>query len=114
MRSLRFRIAFAYVVLIIASVTVLGLALAHDQETRLRRSLDRQLDVQAELVAESTGPLLAADGGTGGIDPLVKRLGQEAGTRVTVIALDGGVVGDSEMIPASSKITVSARRCCRR
>ena len=60
----------------------------------------RGLEAQAALVAEQvTGFLLAGDPAP--LDIISKRLGRQAGTRLTVILPDGTVVADSEENPAS-------------
>ncbi len=58
----------------------------------------RNLESQARLVKEQIQPsLLGAD--STGIDAICKRLGREAGTRVTVILPTGIVIGDSDEDP---------------
>ena len=57
--------------------------------------LARQLRTDARLVGEIVGPALRAGQGMSDIDPVVDRLGREIGTRVTIIAADGTVLGDS-------------------
>ena len=99
MRSLRFRIALAYAVLIVAAMVALGLALLRMEERRFRRSLDERLLAEARLVAEAAAPVLGTGAGIDTVDPLAKRLGAGGGERVTLIAPDGTVLGDSENDP---------------
>src|SRR5215212_4602239 len=99
MRSLRARIALVYIALIVAAMAALGLTLLRTEERRFRRSLDERMLAEARLVAEAVTPALRAPTGDGGIDALTKRLGAEGGLRVTVIAPDGVVLGDSENDP---------------
>jgi two-component system phosphate regulon sensor histidine kinase PhoR len=64
----------------------------HIEETR------RGLEAQAHMVADQvTGYLIAKDLTT--LDILSKRLGEQSGTRLTVILPDGRVVADSEENP---------------
>ncbi|MGI8550707.1 MAG: ATP-binding protein [Dehalococcoidia bacterium] len=99
MRSLRARIALAYMALIVVSMASLGFALVRMEEARFRRSLDEQLLADARLVTEAVMPALRDGGGIAAFDPITKRLGRESGARVTIIAVDGVVLGDSENNP---------------
>lgn len=81
---------------LIVLVTVLALVLLATKEIR-RHSLNRiknDLKIRAELIRD-----VIAGRGIGDIDPLTKRLGHRIGTRITVIAPDGVVLGDSEKDP---------------
>jgi two-component system phosphate regulon sensor histidine kinase PhoR len=57
--------------------------------------LSDQLETQAQLVAAAVAPPLESGEGGEVIDPLVKRLGARIDARVTVVAADGTVLGDS-------------------
>jgi two-component system phosphate regulon sensor histidine kinase PhoR len=57
--------------------------------------LTDQLAAQAEMTAAAVAPALAAGEGIEAIDPLVKRLGAGIDARLTVVASDGTVLGDS-------------------
>jgi two-component system phosphate regulon sensor histidine kinase PhoR len=54
-----------------------------------------QLEAQAQLAAAAVAPALETGEGVEVIDPLVKRLGARTDARVTVVAADGTVLGDS-------------------
>ena len=99
MRSLRFRIAILYAGLIVLAMAALGLVLVRTDERRFRRSLDERLLTEALLVAEAVSPVLRTGGDVETVDALAKRLGAQAGARVTIIAPDGAVLGDSENDP---------------
>jgi two-component system phosphate regulon sensor histidine kinase PhoR len=99
MRSLRFRIAAAYILLLAIAMTALGLVLLRSGQQRLRGALDERLVAEARLAAEAVRPLLLAHSGIDAVDPLVKRLGADGQARVTVIGPDGVVLGDSENDP---------------
>ena len=100
MQKLRFRIALVYAVLVVASMVALGLVLLRTEERRFRRTLDERQLSEARLVAEALTPALRSGAGIEAVDPLAKRLGREGGVRVTIIAPDGRVLGDSENDPA--------------
>src|SRR5579884_2447906 len=99
MRSLRFRIAAAYILLLAIAMTALGLVLLRSGQQRLRGALDERLVAEARLAAEAVRPQLLAHSGIDAVDPLVKRLGADGQARVTVIGPDGVVLGDSENDP---------------
>lgn len=100
MGSLRSRIALAYIALIACAMVALGAVLFRVEQARFRAALDRRLTAEGSIVAEAVTPLLSADPSISAVDPLVKRLGAESGARITVIAPDGVVLGDSENDPA--------------
>jgi two-component system, OmpR family, phosphate regulon sensor histidine kinase PhoR len=61
--------------------------------------LAEQLAAQAQIVAAAVAPSLDAGEGIEATDPLVKRLGERIDARVTVVAADGSVLGDSVADP---------------
>ncbi len=87
-----------------AVLLVVGLAAVAWQAARLMRDAHTaqvaiQLESSAALVEGTLADELAAPDRTV-IDPIVKRIGKEAGLRVTVIAADGTVLGESDDDPA--------------
>lgn len=101
MSSLRLRVSLAYVLLTFAALTALGVFVIEKAGQDLRRSQREDLAAQARMVANLLQPLLAADAPLGELDQLAKQLGEDTGTRVTVIAADGSILGDSEADPAT-------------
>jgi two-component system phosphate regulon sensor histidine kinase PhoR len=99
MGTLRLRIALVYAALVVAAMSVLGVILHQTESGRFRTMLDERLVAEARLVGEAVAPALRAGGDGQAVDPLVARLGGEIGVRVTVIAPDGRVLGDSEDDP---------------
>lgn len=75
------------------------LAMAWEASDLLRTShsaqIQSQLSSSSALVDEAVGDLLAK-GEAAAIDPVVRRLGEASALRVTVIAVDGTVLGESE------------------
>ncbi len=98
-RTLRSRLAFTFTGLVVAVLAALGIYLASGARQLYVDRLADQLAAQAQLVAAAAAPSLAAGGGVAEIDPLVKRLGAQIDARVTVIAPDGTVLGDSVADP---------------
>jgi two-component system phosphate regulon sensor histidine kinase PhoR len=62
--------------------------------------LSTELTNEAQLIGDSSRPYFA-NGQTGDIDTLAKRLGEQIKARVTIIGVDGTVLGDSEENPAT-------------
>ncbi len=99
---LQWRIAASYVALIGVVLLALGVYLVGFLRAQQLGALEAQLDRQARLVADDVEYRLGTGGGgTADLDPLAKRLGAEIGARITLIAADGTVLGDSGADPAS-------------
>ena len=94
-RSLRWRIAIPYVALIL--VATLGLSLYVSRQIRQLRlaELETQLLADARLLAHSAAPLLQEDPSPEVLDALARQWAQLQGGRVTIIASDGTVLGES-------------------
>ncbi|MDE3154501.1 MAG: PAS domain-containing protein [Acidobacteriota bacterium] len=77
--------------LVVAGVFI-GSSLSRDQERQVRRTMETEARLAAELLARGTPAMpLAA------LDAEADRLGHDLGARVTLIAPDGAVVGDSSL-----------------
>lgn len=99
--SLRFRIAVAFVLLIVAAFAALGLYVLDRMEGDFRDSIKDDLTSQAQMVGNLVRSLLEEGDPPQAFDRMAKLVGQETGTRVTIIAPDGTVLGDSEADPAT-------------
>ncbi len=97
---LQWRIAASYAALIGLVLLALGLYLVDFLRAQQLAALEAQLGRQARLVADDVEVRLATQGAAD-LDPLAKRLGQAIGARLTLIAADGTVLGDSDGDPAS-------------
>jgi two-component system, OmpR family, phosphate regulon sensor histidine kinase PhoR len=93
------RIALGYVALLSLAMLLLGVFLVQMLRAQQYEALEAQLERQARLVAEDARSRLLTQG-PAALDPLAKQLGGEAGARVTLIAADGTVLGDSDFDPA--------------
>ena len=99
MRSFQWRITIPFVVLIIAVMAALGIYLTNSVRNSQLDNLRFHLEQEARITAEAALPsILGQDGSP---DALAKRLGGEIDSRVTIIALDGTVLGDSMEDPAA-------------
>jgi two-component system phosphate regulon sensor histidine kinase PhoR len=99
-RSIQWRITIAFVLLVLVIMGVLGGFLASSTRSSQLDSLRSQLESEARITAEASQPVFLNPDGTGSLDALVKKLGAEIEARVTIIARDGTVLGDSEEDPA--------------
>ncbi len=100
-RSIRWRIAVPYVVLILVSTAALALYFSGSLREEHTGELRTQLVAEARWVADAAQPLLADGAKTGTIGPAVGRWGKLLASRVTLIRADGVVLGDSDQDPAT-------------
>jgi len=87
-----------YYLIIIVTVSVLALLVAEKTERHYLRGIEKDLRIRAELIEEVLVGYLPG-GHIEDIDQIAKKLGRKIGTRITVIAPDGVVLGDSEEDP---------------
>ncbi|KPK45555.1 MAG: hypothetical protein AMJ77_07190 [Dehalococcoidia bacterium SM23_28_2] len=99
--SLRFRTAAAYVLLIVAAFAALALYLLPKVEGDFRENIEADLASQARMVENLVQPLVEEGAATATFDELAKQLGAQTDTRITIVAPDGIVLGDSEADPAT-------------
>ncbi len=99
MRSFQWRIAVPIITLIIVSMVVLGLYLTASVRSSQLDNLRFQLEQEAKITSEAVLPSLLGQGDAP--DALAKKLGQEIDTRITIIAANGTVLGDSIEDPAT-------------
>jgi two-component system phosphate regulon sensor histidine kinase PhoR len=98
--SLRLRIAISYLLLTLAAVVVLGVYAIERVDDDFRDRIEDNLRAEAAIVRNGVLPLLQSGASDAEIDNLAKQLGAETGIRITVIAADGRVLGDSDVQPA--------------
>jgi two-component system phosphate regulon sensor histidine kinase PhoR len=97
-KSIKWRIAITFVVLILVCMGGLSAYLLHFVKNNYLYNLRMQLTAQAQLVGDASEPYL--DGGqVENIDVVAGRLGDKIDTRITIIDTDGIVLGDSEEDP---------------
>ena len=93
--SIRWRIAIPYVLLILATMLALGIYLSNFVRQTYLNDLEDELTAEARLAAADLGPLLSSGAGSAGLDELARRWAGLLGARVTIIAADGTVLGES-------------------
>jgi len=99
--SIQWRITFSFVALILVTMSILGFYLTNSTTNSQLDNLRAQLENEAIITAEASLPGLLGEDKNDIIDALAKRLGEQTGTRVTIVAPDGTVLGDSEEDPAT-------------
>jgi two-component system phosphate regulon sensor histidine kinase PhoR len=99
LRSFQWRITIPFIALIIASMAVLGVYLTSSVRHSQLDNLRSHLEQEAYITAAATLPSLLGQGSSP--DALAKTLGSEIDSRITIIALDGTVLGDSAQDPAT-------------
>jgi two-component system phosphate regulon sensor histidine kinase PhoR len=78
---------------------ILGAYLVNFTRTSQLDNLRSQLENEARITAEASQPDFLSTDKAGDLDALAKKLGMEIETRVTIVALNGTVLGDSEEDP---------------
>jgi two-component system phosphate regulon sensor histidine kinase PhoR len=94
--SVRWRIAWPYLALIIAIMIGLATYLSAAARRSQIESLATRLEAEARLLAGELAPLLAGEGALAAIDRLAHEQAAALGLRVTIIGLDGVVLGESD------------------
>lgn len=100
-RSIQWRITSLFVLVILLSMGIVGLHLVNLTRTSQLDNLRSQLEDQARITAEASVPGFLSEDRTAILDSLAKSLGEQIDTRVTIVAVDGTVLGDSEQDPAT-------------
>jgi len=99
LRSFQWRVAIAFIILIVASMGALGIYLTSSVRHNQLDNLRVQLEHEAKITAEAALPSLLGQADAPGA--LATKLGNEIDTRVTIIAPDGTVLGDSMQDPST-------------
>jgi len=97
-RNIQWKIAIPFILLIVGSMGILGIYLTNFARTTQIDNLRSHLEKEARVTAEASLPAFL--GQVSNLDVLAKKLGKEMDARVTIIALDGKVMGDSEEDPS--------------
>ena len=98
--NIQWRITIPFVLLVVVIMGVLGVYLASSTRSSQLDSLRSQLESEARITAEASLPGFLNPDEAESLDALAKKLGAEIDARVTIIARDGTVLGDSEEDPA--------------
>jgi two-component system, OmpR family, phosphate regulon sensor histidine kinase PhoR len=99
-RSLLWRIAIPFIVLIIISVGGISIYFSNYMEETYLANLKGTLNTEVNLLAQDVMPLLITPSSTETLDSLVQYYASVTNTRITIIAPDGRVLSDSHGNPA--------------
>jgi two-component system phosphate regulon sensor histidine kinase PhoR len=94
-RGIGWRIAFPYVLLLLLITLGLTIFISAQVRTAYLSNLENQLLADARAVAYTAGPVLGGAQSPGSLDPLAQRWATLLDVRVTIMAADGTVLGDS-------------------
>jgi two-component system phosphate regulon sensor histidine kinase PhoR len=98
-RGIQWRITISFILVVIIGMGALGAYLVNSTRNTELANLRTQLENEARITAEASVPLFLVPDSD--LDALAKKLGGEINTRVTIIALNGTVLGDSDQDPAT-------------
>ena len=99
-RSIQWRIAIPFILLILFSMGILGFYLVDFLRDVRLDDVRVQLQGEAGLLREASRPLFSEVDRGAKLDNLAKTLSEQIDARITIIASDGTVLGDSEEDPA--------------
>jgi two-component system phosphate regulon sensor histidine kinase PhoR len=100
-RSIQWRITIPFIILILVSMGILGAYLVNSTRDYQLDTLRSQLKNEAIMTAEASLPGFLGPDKQSALDALAKTLGKDINTRITIIAPDGTVLGDSLEDPAT-------------
>lgn len=100
-RSLYWKITVPSTLLVLAGLGFLGLFMATSARQAQLDSLRSHLLNEARLIAQASLPSITAPGSGGALDALARSTGGEIDARVTIIARDGTVLGDTQEDPST-------------
>ncbi|MDD5082103.1 MAG: ATP-binding protein [Dehalococcoidales bacterium] len=98
-RRIQWRITIPFVLVVLASMGILGTYLVYFVRNVQTDNLRIQLEKEARLVAVASLPGFSSPDRQAVLDDLAGSTGRQVGTRTTIIARDGTVLGDSEEDP---------------
>jgi two-component system phosphate regulon sensor histidine kinase PhoR len=100
-RGIQWRITIPFVILILVSMGILGAYLVNSTRDYQLDALRSQLKNEVLIIAEASLPGFLGQENQTALDVLAKTFGRDIETRITIIAPDGTVLGDSLEDPAN-------------
>lgn len=100
-RSIYWKITIPLIILVLLTMGGLGLYIVNTTRSTQINNLEAQLLNEAGLVANISTPGFADPANQGNLDTIAKSIGDEIGTRITLIAVDGTVLGDTDQNPST-------------
>ncbi len=98
-RSIYWKITIPFTLLVLAGMCVMGFYMVNSTRNAQLELLQSHLVKEARLVAGASLPGFLNPAGSENLDNLAKSTGREIQTRITLIARDGTVLGDTEQDP---------------
>ena len=98
--SIQWRITVSFIVVVAVSMGTFGVYLANSITSSQVASLRSRLENEAKITAEASLSAFLDPDKKESLDILTKKLGKQIDARVTIIDLDGTVLGDSEKDPS--------------
>ncbi|MFP3897924.1 MAG: ATP-binding protein [Dehalococcoidia bacterium] len=95
LRSIQWRITLPFVLVILLIMAVLGSYLTSSSRSSQLDNLRSHLEHEARITAQASLPGFLSEDKYTALDALARTLGEQIDTRVTIIAVDGTVLGDS-------------------
>jgi len=99
--NIAWKLFLSYLLVALVAVGSLGLYLGHEINQHYVASLEDGLRSQAALIGDELGPDLTQPERIGAVRNTAARAARSAGVRVTLIAVNGTVLADSEHDPAA-------------
>ena len=100
-RSIYWKITIPLIALVLLAMGFLGFYMINSTRNTQINHLESQLVNEAKLVANISTPSFADPAKNENLDTIAKSIGNEIGTRITFIAINGTVLGDTDQDPAS-------------
>lgn len=100
-RSIQSRITVSFVLVVLIIMGVLGVYLVNSTRDSQLDSLRSQLENEARIIAEASLPGFLSTVEPVNLATLAEKLGTDIDARVTIVALNGTVLGDSEEDPST-------------
>jgi two-component system phosphate regulon sensor histidine kinase PhoR len=97
--GIQWKITLPFIAVITICIGVMGIYLVHFVDDNQTNNLRTYLTNEAKITAVTSQPFFSSS--TAALDGLAKQLGTDINARVTIIAADGTVLGDSEEDPAT-------------
>ncbi len=98
-RSIYWKITVPFILLVLVGMGILGFYMVDSTRNAQINYLKTQLTNEARLIAEISLPYFIDPSKQGGLDPIAKAIGKEIQARVTLVAKDGTVMGDTDQDP---------------
>ena len=100
-RSIYWKLTVPLIILVLLAMGFLGFYMISSTRNTQINHLKSQLVNEAKLVANISTSSFADPTQQGNLDTIAKTISSEIGTRITFIATDGTVLGDSDQDPAT-------------